>query len=175
MRQKVQKDSIFLFFQELSKRSKGPGRIYVTGGVSAVLLGWRETTVDLDIKLLPEPAGIFEAIRDVKEAFHVNIELASPDDFIPALPSWETRSRFIVRFGDVDFFHYDFYGQALAKIERGHVRDIADVTSMFQNGLIEKNELRRLFEAVEPSLVRYPSINPSSFLKKLEAILGQIS
>lgn len=78
--------------------------------------------------------GIFEAIRDAKELLKLNIELACPDDFIPPLPDWESRSQFIVRFGSIDFCHYDFYAQALSKIARGHVRDLADVQSMFDHG-----------------------------------------
>ena len=39
----------------------------------------------------------------------MNVELASPSDFILPLPGWEERSVFIERFGKVSFFHYDFY------------------------------------------------------------------
>ena len=139
-----------------------------------MLLGWRQSTADVDLKLLPEPAGVFEAIRDVKELLNVNIELASPDDFIPPLPGWEERSRFIAKFHGIEFYHYDFYGQALSKIERGHDRDLADVDAMVRGSFIEKKELLRLFCAIEPALIRYPSINPAVFRRKVEAVLGQI-
>jgi hypothetical protein len=175
MRKDIQRDSVYILFEELAKRAKGSGRIYITGGVTAVLLGWRETTADVDLKLLPEPEGIFEAIRDVKDILKLNVELASPDDFIPPLPGWEARSKFIVRFGSIDFYHYDFYAQALSKIARGHVRDLADVESMFNNGFVTKDEVYRLFCAIEPNLIRYPAVNPAAFRRKVEAILGQIS
>jgi hypothetical protein len=68
----------------------------------------------------------------LKEQLGTNLELAAPDDFIPALPGWGDRSRYIGREGVVDFFHYDPYGQALAKIERGHAQDLADVREMFR-------------------------------------------
>ena len=58
----------------------------------------------------------------------MNIELAAPDQFIPELPEWRDRSQFIESIGKVDFYHYDFYSQALAKLERGHDRDLKDVT-----------------------------------------------
>jgi hypothetical protein len=74
--------------EALGRRARGPGRIYLTGGATALLHGWRKSTVDVDLKLDPEPAGIFEAIAELKEEFDVNLELASPDQFIPPVPGW---------------------------------------------------------------------------------------
>lgn len=101
--------------------------MYMVGGSSAVLLGWRRATVDVDLKLDPEPPGAFDAIARAKDALEINVELAAPDDFIPALPGWRDRSPFIIRHGPVDFFHYDFYGQVLAKIERAHSHDLEEL------------------------------------------------
>jgi hypothetical protein len=51
----------------------------------------------------------------LKSELDLNVELASPADFIPPLPGWRERSRLIAREGALTFFHYDFYAQALAK------------------------------------------------------------
>ena len=147
----------------LGREARGSGRIYLVGGASAVIVGWRDTTVDVDLKLDPEPPGVFDAIARAKGALHMNLELASPDDFIPALPDWRDRSAFVVRHGPVDFFHYDFYSQALAKIERGHAQDLRDVEAMRRLQLIEAGRLLSLFEAIEADLVRYPAIDPCHF------------
>ncbi len=48
--------------QVLGREAKGSGCIYFTGGASALLIGWRSSTVDVDIRLDPEPSGIFQAI-----------------------------------------------------------------------------------------------------------------
>jgi len=175
MRQEVQKNSILLLFQELAKRAKSPGRIYITGGASAVLLGWRENTADVDLKLMPEPSGVFEAIRDLKEIMKISIELASPDDFVPAPIGWQDRSVYIAAYNGVEFYHYDFYTQALSKIERGHVRDIKDVEAMIANGYINPKMLCLYYQEVEPRLIQYPSIHVSEFKKKMEAFCGKIS
>lgn len=159
----------------LGRAARGPGRIYLTGGTTAVLEGWRQATVDADLKLDPEPPGVFEAIRRVKDDLGVNVELAAPDDFIPPLPGWRGRSRFIGRWGSVDFYHYDDYAQALSKIERAHDRDIADARAMVDRGLIEPAELRRLFDAIEPDLIRYPAIDAGVFRHKLEEFLARVS
>ena len=147
----------------LGRAARSDGRIYMVGGSSAVLVGWRETTVDIDLKLDPEPGGVFEAIARAKEALNINVELAAPDDFIPALPGWRERSRFIDRFGPIDYYHYDFHAQALAKIERGHEQDLADVKAMGSLGLVRRTRLIELFESIESLLVRYPAIDPPSF------------
>ncbi|MEI6806020.1 MAG: DUF6036 family nucleotidyltransferase [Myxococcaceae bacterium] len=175
MRQVVHQEQIKTVLAELAKRCKGPGRVYVVGGTTAVLSGWRDSTVDIDMKIGPEPKGIFEAIRDLKNELQVNIELASPDDFMPALPGWEDRSQFIFETKGVTFYHYDFYAQALSKILRAHKRDSEDVQSMLDNNLVTPAELNRLFLTIEPNLIRYPSIDPADFKKKVEAIVGRIS
>lgn len=36
--------------RRLGGAARSPGRIYLVGGSSAVLVGWRETTVDVDLK-----------------------------------------------------------------------------------------------------------------------------
>ena len=145
--------------KELGRRAGGPGRIYLTGGASALLEGWRETTVDVDIKLDPEPKGIFQAISGLKNELQLNIELSAPDQFLPPLRDWQARSRFIARHGDVEFYHYDFRAQALAKLARGHERDLLDVSAMIKRGLVDGDELTRALEEIETSLVRYPAIN----------------
>ncbi len=158
--------------RRIGAESRGRGRVYLVGGSSAVLLGWRETTVDVDLKLDPEPAGALEAIAKAKEALNINVELAAPDDFIPALPNWRDRSVFVHRTGRVEFFHYDFYGQALAKIERGHAQDLPDVAAMHRLGLIEPARLSSYFEAIGPALVRYPALDAASFRRKIDRALA---
>lgn len=110
----------------------------------------------------------FKAIPELKERLQINVELASPDDFIPALPGWEERSQYITRQGTIDFFHYDFYAQALAKIERGHSTDIQDVQQMLERGLIERSRLLEFFSRIEGQLYKYPAINGKSFRMAVE-------
>ena len=154
--------------QGIGRLARGPGRVYLVGGASAVTLGWRLATIDADLKLDPEPEGVFEAIAKLKDELDMNVELAAPDDFIPPVPGWRERSPFITRHGQVDFFHYDFYAQALAKIERGHATDLEDVREMIGRALIDKDELARRFDAIEPDIVRYPAIEPDAFRTKVQ-------
>lgn len=70
------------------------------------------------------------------------------------------------------FYHFDFYAQALAKIERFHERDILDVKEMFTRRLIDPQRLRELFDAVGPQLYRFPAVSPDAFRHNLEIILS---
>ena len=152
-----------LLMRWLGDEARGPGRIYLVGGASAVLVGWRRTTVDVDLKLSPEPPGVFAAIARAKEALDMNVELAAPDDFLPPLPNWQERSPAIARHGLAEFLHYDFYAQALAKIERGHEQDWGDVRAMQRFGFIEPRRLAALFDAIRPNIPRYPAIDVECF------------
>lgn len=167
MRDETNREKLLAFLAALGRAVTSPGRIYLTGGGTAVLHGWRGTTIDVDLKALPEPRGLFEAIARLKDGLSLNVELASPDDFIPVLPGWEERSLFIARHGQIDFYHYDLYSQALAKLERGHTRDVTDVQAMVERALVDKTRLWELFLDIEPSLLRYPAIDPAGFRQRV--------
>ncbi len=163
MRAETDRSKLEKFMAELGRGVHGPGRVYLTGGATSVLHGWREMTIDVDLKADPEPPGFFETLARLKNELDINVELACPDQFIPALPAWQDRSLFIARHGQVEFFHYDPYGQALAKLQRGHDRDLLDVQSMLRAGLIQKDRLHELFDVIEPQLIRYPAVDAASF------------
>src|SRR5881394_1974888 len=127
MRRRVTIETLRQFMRELAGGARSPGKVYFTGGATALLLGFREQTIDIDLKLDPEPEGAFEAIAGLKNRLNLNVELASPDDFIPRTDDWRERSRHIASIGRLQFFHYDFSLQALAKLERGHAQDLEDV------------------------------------------------
>lgn len=129
--------------------------------------------MDIDLKADPEPAGFFEALPKLKEQIDINIELASPDDFVPALAGWRERSQLIESHGKLEFLHYDFYGQALSKIERWHDRDQVDVRRMFQDGLVDRGKLWELFLQIESNLVRYPAVNERLLRKQLAELTGK--
>jgi hypothetical protein len=174
MRAKVSAEAVEQFMKALGRAGRSSARIYFVGGVSAVLLGWRETTIDIDLKLIPEASEILKALPDLKERLQINVELASPDDFIPALPGWEERSGFIAREGAIDFFHYDFYAQALAKIERGHRTDLLDVHQMIERGLVEPSRLLEFFSRIEDRLYKYPAIDAKSFQRAVEQFVQSL-
>jgi hypothetical protein len=171
MRPPVDEARIHALAEALGRMARRPTRIYLTGGASAVLEGWRNSTVDVDLRLEPDADELLSALPALKERLRLNIELASPPDFIPALPGWENRSPIAFSVGNAEIRHFDFYSQALSKIERGFTHDLDDVRMMFRQGLVDPDALRALYRLVEPELYRYPAIDPAAFAKKVEDAL----
>ena len=171
MRSNVDPQKIEQLMKALGREARGSGSIYFTGGASALLIGWRRSTVDIDIRLDPEPLGIFQAIAKLKQELDINIVLASPQDFLPPLPEWRDRSIFIGKYGEISFYHYDFTAQALAKISRGYNRDIDDVRAMYEQKLFSLEKLRDCFEAIAPELIRFPSLNPEILRNRIEKFI----
>lgn len=172
MRQPVTAARMNEFMKALGSGVTNPVRVFLVGGATAVLLGWRDSTIDIDLKAIPDRDDFLRRLSALKERLEVNIELASPDDFIPALPGWETRSQFVRQEGKVTFLHYDFYGQALAKIERGHEGDERDVQEMIRMNLVEPARLFDFFSAIEADIYKYPALNASSFRRKVERVVS---
>ena len=80
----------------------------------------------------------------------------------------------MARHGLVSFHHYDFYAQALAKIERGHAQDLEDVAALHRLELIEPDTLLRLFEAIASQLVRYPALDPPTLRRQVERTVAEL-
>jgi hypothetical protein len=168
MRGVADQERIHRFMKALALKATRPARLYFTGGATAVLLGWRTSTIDVDILLVPEEDALLRTLPELKEELQINVELACPSHFIPELPAWRERSLFIAQEGQLSFYHYDFYAQALAKMERGHSLDVSDVRETFVRGLVEPTKLEELFEAIVPQLYRYPAIDARTFRQAVE-------
>jgi len=64
--------------------------------------------------------------------------------------------------------YFDFYTQALSKVERDHAKDRLDVGEMIKTGLVEPVRLLSLFDQLgSADLDRYPSIEPVSIRTNL--------
>jgi hypothetical protein len=173
MRKLADSTRIERFMRELGRAVDVEGRVYLTGGATAVLYGWRATTIDVDIKLIPDRDEILREIPRIKEELELNVELAAPSDFIPLPKGWEDRSPLIGREGKLSFHHFDPVAQALSKAERGHSQDIDDIREMIANGLVNPAKALSQFEAIEPDLYRFPSIDPASFREAVEDLFPE--
>jgi len=170
MRRLADAGRIRAFMDAVGRAAKKEIRLYFTGGATAVLYGWRSSTIDVDILMIPEDDQVFRSLPELKESLELNIELASPADFIPEVPGWQDRSPAIDRRGKVSYHHYDLYAQALAKIERSHAQDDADVQEMLRSRAIDRDRLMQHFEQIEPLLYRFPAIDPATFRRAVERV-----
>lgn len=171
MREPADAERIERFLEALARVATSPTTVYLVGGATAVLVGWRQTTRDIDLVIRPESDALLRAIPALKERLALNIEFAAPDHFIPVSAGWEARSPVIKRIGNLTVCHYDLTAQALAKIERGHARDLADVRALRAAGLVSDDGLRQAYAHAAPELYRYPAIDPDTYRAALESAL----
>src|SRR5215469_740517 len=114
MRQRVGQQDIEQFLIQVG-RTRQPGRLYLTGGAALVHRGVRPgQTLDIDIQITIDPANLTAEIAQLKHKLNMNIEFASPGDFMPLPAQWETRSTFLKRYHHVDAFYFDWYSLALS-------------------------------------------------------------
>jgi len=172
MRELADAERTRAFMRALGREADADGACYLTGGATAVLLGWRHTTIDVDVLLVPETEALLRAIQRLKDALQINVELASPADFIPVPDGWEERSPFEAREGRLNFHHFDLYAQALAKLERAHAQDLGDVEAMLERNLIEPIAALAYFEQIEPELYRFPAVDPRAFRRRVNEAFG---
>jgi hypothetical protein len=142
-------------------------KVYFAGGATAVLKDIRKSTIDVDVKFEPEHNQIFSAIKTLKESLNMNIELASPFDFIPELPSWKERCEFIVTVKKVHYFHLDPYAQVIAKVLRGFDRDIIDAEGFYKVFNCKGDTLLKLFEKIKNEFIKRPSVDIDSLETKI--------
>jgi hypothetical protein len=172
MRELADADRIQRFMKAVGAAASQDGVCYLVGGGTAVLMGWRPTTIDVDIALDPEQDEVLRALPAIKDDLQINVELASPGDFIPLPAGWEERSPSVGQEGRLTFKHFDLDSQALAKLERGHTQDLEDVRVMLDRGLVNAERLEAAFDEIEPQLYRFPAIDPGDFRRRVEAFLA---
>jgi hypothetical protein len=170
MRERADAERVRRLAAELGRTVPPGTKMYLTGGATAVLEGWRESTVDIDVRFEPDSDAPLRRISELKEELAVNVELASPLDFLPELPGWRDRSRFRFREGNLEVFDFDLYSQALSKLERGFELDLEDVQSMVKGGEIKPGKLLEFYEAVESELFRFPAVDPAKLRISVEAL-----
>lgn len=148
MRQRVGQEEIEHFLIQVG-RTRQSGRLYLTGGAALVHRGIRPgQTLDIDIQITVDPANLTAQIGQLKQKLNMNIEFASPGDFIPLPTQWEARSAFIKRYDQVDVFYFDWYSLALSKMQRANRQDVVDVQLLVRQGFVEVTELDRLCQDV---------------------------
>lgn len=161
MRNRTDRARLDRFLAELGRRLRGSATVYLVGGASAVIEGWRATTIDIDFYAEPDDE-VLRLVADLKDDLRLNIEPASPLDFLPELAGWRDRSPFVAQHGQLVVRQFDYYSQALAKLERGIGSDRGDVQAMLKRGLVEPSRLQELFAEIKDQLYRFPTVDPEA-------------
>ena len=176
MREEVTREYLVLLMKELARRAprRGAYRVYFVGGGTAVYLGWRRSSVDVD--LYSDRDVVFRDIQEIKERLNINIEFARPEDFVPPLPGTADRHVFIDTVGTITFYHYDPYAQFISKVARGFQRDLDDAREFIRSGMVDPRKLRSLVAAIPRSaFAKYPSLSRDGIERAIEPFLEQAS
>lgn len=166
----VDAERVRSFLEALARAVEAETTVYLVGGATAVTVGWRPTTIDVDLLLEPEDEGAMRALPRLKEEQRINLELASPLDFLPELPGWRDRCPFVSRLGSLTVRQFDPYSQVLAKLERGFQQDLVDVDEMVGRGMVVPDELKRLFDAIAGELYRFPTVDAEHLRAAIEEL-----
>lgn len=176
MRQSVGRPEIEQFLIQVG-RTRQPGRLYLVGGAAMIHRGIRPgQTLDIDIQITSDPVNLMGQVAQLKHRLNMNIEFASPGDFMPLPAQWEARSEFLKRYDQVDVFYFDWYSIALSKIERSSRLDIADVHLLVKQGFVDVVELDKLYQDVfnkigNPPYDRlFPNLSQQKFSQHYQAI-----
>lgn len=176
MSQRIGKQEIEQFLADVGCLRQS-GQLYLVGGAALVHAGIRPgQTLDIDLQITVDPANLTVQIAQLKQRLSMNIEFASPADFMPLPSQWETRSQFIKRYNQVDAFYFDWYSIALSKMERSSRLDIADVQLLIRQGFVDVAELDVLYREVlnkigQPPYDRLlPNLSQQKFAQNYQAV-----
>ena len=176
MRQRVGRQEIEQFLIQTG-RTRQPGRLYLTGGAALVHKGIRPgQTLDIDIHITLDPTNLTAQVAQLKQRLNINIEFASPGDFIPLPHSWETRSEFIRRYDQVDAFYFDWYSITLSKMQRANRQDVVDIQLLIRQGYVDVTELDILYKDVLAKIERppydryFPNLSQQQFSQHYQAV-----
>lgn len=174
MREELTRERLVLLMRELARGAprRGAYQVYLVGGGTAVYLGWRPSSIDVD--LFSDQQRVFRDIQEVKERLNMNIEFARPEDFVPPLKGSADRHVFIDKMGSITFYHYDPYAQLLSKVVRGFQRDIDDARDFVRSGMVNAVKFRSLVKAIPDSAYAgYPSLSRAGVERAVEDFLPE--
>lgn len=171
MRERAAAERIDRFLRALGRRLPFPIRLYLVGGAISVDLGLRQSTLDVDyVVQADDPRALDEFERLVprlKNELRLNVEPASPADFIPVPANVLARSRFVRTYGNVSLYYYDLPSTIISKIARGAARDLADVEKLVNAGEVSWDEVESTWQEIRGSPRGWLRYNPEQIEKRL--------
>lgn len=149
-------------------------RVFFVGGGTAVLAGWRPSSIDAD--LCSDDDAVFRDIQQIKERLRLNIEFARPEDSVPALAGSNDRHVFVDTVGPVSFYHYDSCAKLLLKVVRGFRRDMLDAESFIASGMVDPARFLDLVRNIpDGAYARYPSLSADAVLAAVQAFVSGLN
>jgi hypothetical protein len=121
--QRTDRPRLTQFLDLLGRRLRRPTRFYLVDGSVLIDLRLRPTTLDIaHAAEADEPIALSEleeAIRSLRQQLDLNIEPASPADFLPVPASALSQSQFVRQHGPLSVYYYLLPTHVIAKVARG--------------------------------------------------------
>ncbi len=178
MRDHAERERIERFLRALGRRIHFPIRLYLVGGSIIVDLGLRQATVDVDYVVeADDPRALEEFERIVpqlKNELRINVEPASPADFLPIPAHALAQSAYVRSYGNVHIYYYDLPSTIVSKAARGAERDIADIESLIQAGAVSWDEIESRWQEIRASPRGWLRHNPNDVEHRLHALRERI-
>lgn len=174
MRKRLDRKRLRALMHELARHApkRQSFRVYLLGGGTAVLAGWRDSTIDAD--LYSSRQEVFRDIQTIKERVGVNVEFVRPEEFVPPLAGSRSRHLPIETIGNVTFLHYDPYAQVFSKLVRGFRQDLLDAERFLSDGLVDPDRLRTLVHEIpDDAFARYPALSRIAVVGAVDAFLDE--
>ena len=141
------------FLVQLGERYPDKADFYLLGGSALRLLGNPRETMDIDYTYTltgDEHSNFLLVLGSLGTEMKLDLESVPLSEFIPLPPDTDQRHKFFGRYGSIDVYIFDLYSIALSKIARGFESDIEDVLFMWEQKLIDFDELERLYKVILP-------------------------
>jgi hypothetical protein len=178
MRQRADRARLRRFLHALGQRVRRPVRLYLVGGSVMIDLGLRVATLDIDYEAQaddPEAlAELEQAIRVLKNELDVNVEPASPGDFLPVLPHVYSYSRYVGRFGQVSVYYYHLASMVVAKAARAYEQDLDDAERLLTTGEVSWQEVADTWREMRTSPTGWLRYEPDDIERRLNVLRTRI-
>ena len=151
MRAPADRERLDAFLRALGASGRSPIRLYLVGGAVMVDLGLRQATLDVDYVARGEASALRElerALPKLKDELDINVEPASPADFMPIPDGVLDQSAYVRSYGQLAVYHYHYPSLTLAKIARGAERDLVDVELLVRHGIVSWPEVEQMWERI---------------------------
>jgi len=149
-------------------------RFYLVGGSVIIDLGLRGTTLDVDyVADADDPADLADLeqlIRILKNELDINVEPASPADFLPVPRSVLERSRYVRRQGRLDIYYYHLPSLVISKVARGLEQDLDDAEGLVRMGEVSWDDVEATWAEIRSSPTGWLRHEPGDVAQRLSLL-----
>lgn len=106
----------------------------------------------------------------LKEQLDINVEPASPTDFMPVAANALDQSRYMRSYGLIAVYHYHYASLALAKVARAAERDLEDVELLVRTGVVSWEAVERAWAEARAPEAGWLRHTPSQVEERMAAM-----